>query len=47
MVGIITWRHVLCHPVLIIRGFGWSVLGHCFLAVVLRQQRTFLAIISE
>jgi len=32
MVGTITLRHVLQHPILVVQGWGWSVIPMCILA---------------
>ncbi len=46
MTGVITLRHVLGHPVLVIRGFGCRVLLRCIVAACLREKRTFLSILG-
>jgi hypothetical protein len=47
MTGIITFRHVAGHPVIIIRAWGWRVFGRCLVAAARRSHETFLAIISK
>ena len=44
MTGIITFRHVAAHPLLVARAFGPRVLARCLLAVLLRRRATFLAL---
>jgi hypothetical protein len=44
MMGVITARHVLRHPVLVVRGFGWVVFARCLLAAVGVSRATFLSI---
>ena len=46
MTGVITLRHVLAHPVAVVRGFGLRVLVRCIAAACLRQDRTFLSLIA-
>jgi hypothetical protein len=47
MNGIITFRHVIAHPVIIVRGWGWRVFGRCLIAATKRTHETFLSIISR
>lgn len=42
MKGTITGRHVLRHPLVIVREFGVMCLLRCFKAVLLREGKTFL-----
>ena len=44
MLGVITLRHVLVHPGLVIREFGAGCLARCVLATILRRRTTFLEI---
>ena len=44
MTGVITTRHVLRHPILVVRGFGWKVFARCVLATVCVSHETFLSI---
>lgn len=46
MTGTITARHVLRHPVLVVRGFGWRALARCLVASLSRSQETFLSIVA-
>ena len=41
--GLITTRHILRHPVLIVGGFGVATYWRCCKAVMLRRRTTFLA----
>ncbi len=47
MQGIITGRHVLTHPTVIIRGFGVGCYLRCIRAVLRRERTTFLELISR
>ena len=51
MVGTITLRHVLQHPVLVVQGWGWTAIGRCLVASVKAcatgQTVTFLDVIGE
>jgi hypothetical protein len=47
MTGVITLRHVLAHPVLVIRGFGCRVFVRCIWAACRHEQRTFLSILCS
>ncbi len=44
MTGVITLRHVVRHPFLIMREFGVAVFGRCILHALLRTRATFLEI---
>lgn len=44
MHGVITLRHVLGNPGLVVREFGILCLLRCMLAVLCRQRTTFLEI---
>jgi hypothetical protein len=44
MLGVITLRHVLVHPGLVVREFGAGCLARCVLAALLRRRTTFLEI---
>jgi hypothetical protein len=46
MTGAITARHVLRHPVLVVRCFGWRVFGRCLLASAFHSPETFLSIVA-
>lgn len=47
MAGVITLRHVLAHPRLVIAGFGLAVFCACLAAALRGESRTFLSIIVE
>jgi hypothetical protein len=46
MKGVITARHVLRHPFLVVRCFGWRVFGRCLVASVSHSRETFLSIVA-
>jgi hypothetical protein len=47
MQGVITARHVLRHPAVVIRGFGWRVFGRCLVATLSLSRETFLSIVAS
>lgn len=47
MTGVITLRHVLAHPVTVVRGFGCRVLVRCVWVACRREKRTFLSIAAD
>lgn len=45
MRGVVTLRHVLAHPALVIRCYGCSVFLRCVVAAFARKPTTFLEVI--
>ena len=47
MSGVITFRHVVSHPVLICREYGLRTFWLCVVAATLGQKKTFLSIVMQ